>query len=45
MAMQAAGPDLDLDVMLELEAVLSGLVQKLDLGSPTRLETDLDKAS
>ena len=30
-AMQAAGPDLDLDVMLELEAVLSGLAQKLDL--------------
>ena len=31
-AMQAAAPDLDLDVMLELEAVLCGLAQKLDLG-------------
>jgi hypothetical protein len=33
-AMQAAGPDLDLDVMLELEAVLSGLARKLDLALP-----------
>jgi hypothetical protein len=45
MAMPAAGPDLDLDVMLELEAVLSGLVQKLDLALPPRLETELDRAS
>ena len=28
-AMQAAAPDLDLNVMLELETVLSGLAQKL----------------
>ena len=35
-AMQAAGPQLDLDVMLELEAVLSGLAQKLDLALPLR---------
>ena len=33
-AMHAAGPDLDLDVMLELEAVLSGLARKLDLTLP-----------
>ena len=38
-AMQAAGPQLDLDVMLELEAVLSGLAQKLDL--PLRPESAL----
>ena len=42
-AMQVAGPDLDLDVMLELEAVLSGLAQKLDL--PLCFETDLYRAS
>jgi len=45
MAMQSAGPELDLDVMLELEAVLSRLVQKLDLALPLPLETGLDKAS
>jgi hypothetical protein len=30
-AMMAANPDMDFDVMLELEAVLSGLARKLDL--------------
>lgn len=30
-AMQAANPLLDMDVMLELEAVLSGLARKLEL--------------
>jgi hypothetical protein len=30
-AMHAAAADLDHDVMLELEAVLSGLAQKLDM--------------
>ncbi len=44
-AMQAAGPDLDLAVMLELEAVLCRLAQKLDLARPMRFETDLGQAS
>jgi hypothetical protein len=30
-AMMAANPDMDFDVMLELESVLSGLARKLDL--------------
>ena len=34
LAMDAAAPDLDMDVMLELEAVLSGLARKLDLPLP-----------
>ena len=38
-AMQAAGPQLDLDIMLELEEVLSGPAQKLDL--PLRRESAL----
>ena len=38
-AMQVAGPDLDLDVMRELEAVLSGLARKLDLPLPPHQET------
>jgi hypothetical protein len=39
LAMQAAGPDLDLDVMLELEAVLSGLARKLELPLHGQRET------
>ncbi len=35
-AMQAADPLLDLDVMLELEAVLSGLARKLELPTAFR---------
>ena len=35
-AMQAANPLLDLDDMLELEAVLSGLARKLDLPLQSR---------
>jgi len=42
-AMQAAGPDLDMDVMLELEAVLSRLAQKLDLALPPRFATNFDQ--
>jgi hypothetical protein len=38
-AMMAANPDMDFAVMLELEAVLSGLARKLDLGVSQRLET------
>ncbi len=38
-AMKAANPDMDFDVMLELEAVLSGLARKLDLGVSLRPET------
>ena len=46
-AMEAATApaDMDLAVMLELEAVLTGLAQKLDLPMTMRLETDLTKAS
>ena len=38
-AMMAANPDMDFDVMLELEAVLSGLARKLDLDRSLRPET------
>jgi len=34
----AAAPDLDMDVMLELEAVLTGLAQKLELPLPRHQE-------
>jgi hypothetical protein len=34
LAMHAAALDLDMDVMLELEAVLTGLARKLDLPLP-----------
>jgi hypothetical protein len=46
-AMEAAtaSSNLDLDTMLELEAVLTGLAQKLDLPVTIRVETDLSKAS
>jgi hypothetical protein len=40
-----APADMDLAVMLELEAVLTGLAQKLDLPMTMRIETDLSKAS
>ncbi|MCU1218942.1 MAG: hypothetical protein JWM08_2523 [Candidatus Angelobacter sp.] len=40
-----APADLDLAVMLELEAVLVGLAQKLDLPVTMRIEADLGKAS
>jgi hypothetical protein len=35
-AMKAANPDMDFNVMLELEAVLNGLAQKLELGVSAR---------
>ena len=38
-AMKAANPDMDFAVMLELEAVLSGLARKLDLGLALHPET------
>ena len=46
-AMEAATApaDLDSDVMLELEAVLTGLAHKLDLPVTMRVEPDLSKAS
>ena len=31
LALDAAAPDLDMDVMLELKAILTGLAQKLEL--------------
>jgi len=34
----AAAPDLDMDVMLELEAVLTGLARKLELPLPRHQE-------
>jgi hypothetical protein len=40
-ALDAAAPDLDMDVMLELEAVLTGLAQKLDLPLPRHQEQDV----
>ncbi|HXA83501.1 MAG TPA: hypothetical protein VNZ47_00395 [Candidatus Dormibacteraeota bacterium] len=40
-----ASANLDLHTMLELEAVLTGLAQKLDLPVTVRVETDLSKAS
>jgi hypothetical protein len=47
LAMQSAdsSPELDLAVMLELEAVLSGLVRKLELPVALCPETDLNKMS
>ena len=44
LAMQSAdfSPELDLAVMLELEAVLSGLARKLELPVALRPETDLN---
>lgn len=44
-AQQAANAGLDLDTMLELEAILSDLAQKLDLAVSRRTETTLNKAS
>ncbi|MGZ4844976.1 MAG: hypothetical protein ACXV5R_08855 [Candidatus Angelobacter sp.] len=46
-AMEAATApaDLDSDVMLELQAVLTGLAHKLDLPVTMRVEPDLSKAS
>ena len=44
-AMKAANPDMDFNVMLELEAVLNGLAQKLELGVSVRPHIALDKAS
>jgi len=41
----AAHSALDLDAMLELEAVLSGLARKLNMGMPSRAKKDLDKTS
>ena len=41
----AADSALDLDAMLELEAVLSGLARKLNMGMPSRAKKDLDKTS
>ncbi len=38
----AATPDLDLDVMLQLEALLTGLARKLDLNTLPEPETTLD---
>jgi hypothetical protein len=38
LALNAAAPDLDMDVMLELEAVLTGLAQKLELPLPRHQE-------
>lgn len=43
-ALQAANVDMDFNVMLELEAVLSGLARKLGL-EPYSQEMALDKAS
>jgi hypothetical protein len=40
-----APADLNRDIMLELEAVLTGLAQKLDLPLTMRIEADLSKAS
>lgn len=37
-AMQAADPHIDFNVMMELEAVLTGLANKLDLDSPLCME-------
>ena len=47
LAMQSAdsSPALDLSVMLELEAVLSGLARKLELPVALYPETDLNKMS
>jgi hypothetical protein len=39
-----APAEMDVAVMLELEAVLTGLAEKLDLPLTIRLETDLSKA-
>ena len=46
-AMEAATAPADMDVvvMLELEATLTGLAEKLDLPLTIRVETDLSKAS
>ncbi|HEV7674125.1 MAG TPA: hypothetical protein VGQ12_06310 [Candidatus Angelobacter sp.] len=46
-AMEAATApaDVDIAVMLELEAVLTELAHKLDLPATIRVETDLSKAS
>jgi hypothetical protein len=46
-AMEAATAPADMDVvvMLELEAALTGLAEKLDLPLTIRVETDLSKAS
>jgi hypothetical protein len=44
-AMKAANPDMDFNVMLELEAVLNGLAQKLGLGVSACPDIALDKAS
>jgi hypothetical protein len=44
-AMKAANPDMDFNVMLELEAVLTALAQKLELGVSARPHIALDKAS
>jgi hypothetical protein len=44
-ATQAANAGLDLDVMLELEAVLSGLAQKLDLSVSRRPQINIREAS
>jgi hypothetical protein len=41
----AADSALDLDAMLELETVLSGLARKLNMVMPSRPKTDLEKAS
>jgi hypothetical protein len=43
-ATQAANAGLDLDVMLELEAILSGLAQKLDLAVSRRPQINLHEA-
>jgi len=40
-----APADLNRDIMLELEAVLTGLAEKLDLPLTMRIEADLSKAS
>jgi hypothetical protein len=44
-AMQAANPDMDFHVMLELEAVLSELARKLDQPMKAHADMPLDKAS
>ena len=44
-AIQAANAGLDLDVMLELEAVLTGLAHKLDLAVRGRPKINLCEAS
>jgi hypothetical protein len=41
----AANSALDLDAMLELEAVLSGLARKLNMVMPSPPKTDLENAS